>query len=583
MRELNLPRERYTSCRKFHGIGGLGREGIGYFKRLHNLSSVRHPALTTPEQRYALSTLPEGPVYPFAGEKIGWLCGDGRLFYDGSEVTGWDLCDTAAESHSVVMLGSRAVFFPDKVWFDTESGEFGRLEFSRTSNDSRATVSLLYSDGVYPQSMTYATEAPTDPQNTALWVRKELSTGGIVAYRWYDAIGEWERQDKLCYRVQFNFAGQDIKEGDRLEITACRTEEADIVGLFGLHRVAKVEHSALSFEAEPDHQLLPRICRKVSHSVILTLFTVERRIPDLTLVCTAGERIWGIDADGRTLRASAPGDPFSWYSFDGYGGDSFALNTAYPGRFTSVAEHKGLPVFFKSDMILYLQGSRPDNYSLRTVKGVGAAADSPLGVASAGEWLYYKSADGYLCRRSSERMERILDDRFDGPVSAVYDGRACIFSDAGRFVVCDILTDAICTEDGSAECFFIHRGCVHYICNREGVRTLCRIGGSGGSPVERGEWCLESTDFAPIDGFGALPRTLALDIESDGRSTVRVDFGWDGEYQNVGGFCFRGRLRRKLELPARTCSVCSYRISGRGDFTLREAEVSAPAERRAYG
>ena len=583
MIRLNNPRERYENCRRFRGIGDLSHEGAGYFRRLHNLSTRAYPVLTSAEPRYTVCALPDTEIYPFAAEKIGWLCGDGRLFYGGAEVEGWDCGDAAADFHSAVMIGRLAVFFPDKSWFDTESGEFGRLEFSRTSNDSRATVTVLYTDLVYPPEMTYSFTEPTEPQNNALWVRKDVSDGSFVAYRWYAAIGEWERQDRLLYRVSFDFAGDDIRAGDRLEITACNTEDAEIDGLLGLRRVAAVEHSAVSFEVEPDRKLLPRICRKTSHSVILPLFTMERRIPDLSLVCAAGERIWGVDADGSTVRASAPGDPFSWYSFDGYGGDSFALSTAYPGRFTAITEYKDLPVFFKSDMVLYLQGSRPDNYSLRAVKGVGAAPDSPEGAVSVGDSVYCKGSDGYLCRRSSDGAERICGELFDAPVCAVTSGRFCIFSDSERFVVYDTENRSLCTEDGGAERFLIHKGRVYYVSNSNGSRTLCRIGGSGGDPVESGQWCLESTDFAPIDGFGAIPRVLALDIESDAASTVRVDFAWDGEFQNVGGFNLRGRLRRELELPARQCSVCAYRISGKGGFVLREVEVRSPADRRAYG
>ena len=579
---LNNPHEHRNGCRRFGGIGDLSREGAGYFRRLHNLSSAAHPVLTTPEPRRSLCTLPDGDVYPFSAEKIGWLCGDGRLFYGGSEVEGWN-CGVFADIHSVVTIGNRVVFFPDKAWFDTESGAFGRLEFSRTSNDSRATVTVLYTDRVYPPSMTYSFTEPTEPQNNALWVRKDVSDGSFVAYRWYAAIGEWERQDKLHYRVSFDYAGEDIREGERLEITACRTEDAEIDGLLGLHRIGAVEHSAVSFEIAPDRKLLPRICHKTSHSVILPLFTMERRIPDLALAVSAGERIWGIDADGLTVRASAPGDPFSWYSFDGYGGDSFALPTAYPGRFTALADHKDAPVFFKSDAVLYLQGSRPDNYSLRAVKGVGASSDSPYSVVSIGDSLYYKGSDGYLCRRTSDGVERIFGERLDNPVRAVANGRFCVFSDGERFIVYDTENRALCTEDGVAERFFIHKGRVCYVCRAGGANTLCSIGGEGGQELPLGEWCIESTDFAPLDGFGAIPRILALDIESDGGSTVRVDFGWDGEFSNVGGFNFRGRLRRELELPARQCSVCAYRISGRGRFVLREVEVRSPAERRAYG
>ncbi len=582
MSSLIMPRDREKSCRRFYGLGDGTQDGPGYFSRAHNISSRAFPHAASCDDRYAVCDLPDTEIYPFSSDEIGWLCGDGSLYYGGERIEGWSHFDGSASWHRAVMIGTKAVFFPDKAWFDTETGECGYLGFSRTSNDSRATATICFTDGVYPSSMTYGLTEPTEPTDNALWTRKDLSNGSFVVYRWVEAVGEWERQDKLLYRVFFDFAGRDVTAGERLDITACRTEDTEIGELVGQHRIARVEHSAVYFECEPDRKLLPRICRKTSHSVVLTLFTMERRIPDLLAVCSAGGRLWGIDSDGSTVRASAPGDPFSWYSFDGYGGDSFAQTTAYPGSYTGICAVGDMPVLFKSDRLIRIQGSRPDNYSLISTDTVGLCPDSPDGAVSCGGVLYYKGTDGYLYRRGSGGGERISPFALEGRAVAGADSRFCVFSSDAGFTVYDTHSEAFCTEDGSAESFFTHGGSLWYIEKADGARRLYRMGrgsdgGIGvGSRVRVGRWELQSRDFAPDDSFGASPRLLCLDIESDGSSSVYVDFGWDGEFEHIAGFCFQGRLRREIPLPSRRCSCCALRIRGSGGFVLRELAVYTP-------
>lgn len=578
MSGLYMPRDSKLECSVFSGIGDISREGAGYFSKAHNISSRAYPRAVSALQRRQFCDLPDGDIYPFAGDKIGWLCSDGTLYYGGEQITDWDCGDSEADVHHTAMLGTKAVFFPNKAWFDTESGEFGSLEISKSSSDGTATASVYFDDGVYPSAMYYSLSEPTEPENNTLWVRKDFSDDSFTVYRRYSVTEEWVRQDKLIYRIFFDFAGVGISAGERLEVTACATEDTNIEGFLGQHRVYSVSHSTLLLESAPERKLLPRICRKTSHSVVLTSFTIERRIPDLSMICTAGERIWGIDADGSTLRACAPGDPFSWYSFDGYGGDSYELETAYPGAYTGICALGDMPVLFKSDRIIRVQGSRPDNYSLHSVSAVGLSPDSPDGAARDGESLFYKGNDGYIYRWNSSNPERISPFALSGCVAACSDGRFCVFGDSERFTFYDGKNGVFYTEDGSSQRLFSYGGAVWYI--QDG--KLCRIGdgadaGLGeGTLTDVGEWTIESSFFVPSDEYGASPRMLALDIESDGSSTVRLDFGWDGRFENVAGFCFRGRLRREVALPLRRCSSCAYRISGRGYFVLRGLTLSTP-------
>lgn len=570
---LHMPADRVLDCTRFGGVTDEPHEGVGCFRRAHNLSSRCHPHLSSPAARYRIGTLPSGRIYPFAAEKLGYMTSTGRLYYDGDLVQGWSFTDTSADSHSIVMLGKRAVFFPEKAWFDTESGECGSLGISKSS--SSAVVSIDFDDGVAPADYFYTLAEPTDPKNNTLWVRKDYSDDSFVCYRWYSATDEWVRQERLLYRVAFDFAGDGVNEGDRLEVTECASEETGFEGFLGMHRVRSATSGLIEFESTPERKLLPRICRDVSHNILLKCFTAERRVPDLCLVGVAGERIWGVDADGSTIRACAPGDPFSWFSFDGYGGDSFMLATSYPGRYTGIGCLDDMPVLFKSDRIIRLKGSRPDNFSLLSSAVPGLEEGCGEGVCSDGRALYYKGAGGVY--RYDSGLPELLFRLDAGEVKAACDGRFCYFAGDGGFAVYDTKNKVLCTEDGGAESIFCHGGSVWYI-SSDGENELFRIGegeGSGERMPER-PFVLESSHFPPSEVFGACPRSLAFDIESDGKSDVCLEFSWGGEFEHIAAICFEGRLRSEIMLPHRKCSVCAYRISGTGPFILREAALFTP-------
>lgn len=566
MRAPFVGSRRRRGCELFEGITSPAREGPGCMTMAHNLSSRLFPRLCTAPARTLAASAGQERIYPFAAQGLGWMTASGQLWYDSKQVEGWQYTDTSAESHSIVVLGKRAVFFPEKAWFDTESGECGLLEISKSSK--AAVASVDFEDGVAPAAYHYSLSEPTEPKNNTLWVRKDYSDDSFVCYRWYTATEEWVRQDKLLYRISFNYVDVGINPGDRLEVTSCASSETAFEGFLGLHRVVRTTPGLVVFECTPERKLLPRVCRSVSNTVVLTDFTMERRVPELAMVAVAGERIWGVDIDGSTLRASAPGDPFSWYSFDGYGGDSFALATAYPGVYTGIGCLDDMPVFFKPDRIIRIKGSRPDNYSLHSESAPGLAEGGESALCSDGRAIYYCGPAG-VRRCDGSGTEPLFEYEFSGRVKAACDGRFCYFADEGGFAVYDLENRVLCTEEGSAEALFCHPARIHLLCNEQGEWNIYRIGDGSLD----GEWLLESRAFAPSDSFGATAHSLALDVESSSELPILVEFGYDGCFEEVSELCFEGRLRLEVALPQRKCSTVAYRLRGRGPFVLREAAV----------
>lgn len=119
---------------------------------------------------------------------------------------------------------------------------------------------------------------------------------------------------------------------------------------------------------------------------------IERNVPDLDILFTHENRLWG--AKGDTIYASALGDPFTWYNFDTVDTASWSVDVMDEGDFTGGCSFLGYPIFFKENHIYKVYGSVPSEYSLVQSADLGVEAGSGKSLAIAGEKLYYLSRAG---------------------------------------------------------------------------------------------------------------------------------------------------------------------------------------------
>ena len=123
-----------------------------------------------------------------------------------------------------------------------------------------------------------------------------------------------------------------------------------------------------------------------------TEVTIERRVPDLKVICASNNRLWG--ADDTTIWASALGDPLTWYNYDGLSTDSYSVAVGTDGPFTACCEYGSNVLFFKEDKLHKVVGSVPSEYAVYTYTIAGVQEGSLKSVQVINEMLYYKGVDG---------------------------------------------------------------------------------------------------------------------------------------------------------------------------------------------
>jgi hypothetical protein len=130
----------------------------------------------------------------------------------------------------------------------------------------------------------------------------------------------------------------------------------------------------------------------------VTDITIEKRIPDLSHICTYGNRIWGVEKN--SIRCSLLGDGTVWedFSSDTFGtlpSSCFSLEVDTGGEFTAICEYNGNILAFKENCVHKIYGSKPENYTLNTqsLKGVRKGAGNTL--VNINGVLYYMGIDGF--------------------------------------------------------------------------------------------------------------------------------------------------------------------------------------------
>lgn len=119
---------------------------------------------------------------------------------------------------------------------------------------------------------------------------------------------------------------------------------------------------------------------------------VERKIPDLVCICESANRLWG--AEGKTIWASAQGDPLTFYNYDGLATDSFAVAVGTDGDFTGCISYSSNVLFFKENALHKVLGTMPSDYRVYdyTVPGVQEGSQKSMEVIN--EILFYKGVAG---------------------------------------------------------------------------------------------------------------------------------------------------------------------------------------------
>ena len=295
------------------------------------------------------------------------------------EVTGVTLTDTPKR---MTRLGNKIIIFPDKICV-TETYAGGRV-ISWTV--SPLDTSLSWTDGPIFFSGTYEGEPAT-------------ANCIYSATNWVDRfrIGDAVEISGCSIHPENNMTVviRDIKTGTYTDSQLQTKQYAILYFYDNTFTFGDAETTTIS--TEDGEVTVPGYCE---HGTQEQHVKIARNVPDLDIVFTHENRVWGAGKDPDTARdmiwASALGNPEVWYNFDPTGLEAWTVEVLDDGDFTGGYSFLGYPIFFKDNHIYKIYGSIPSEFRVVQSADIGVAPGSDKSLAIAGEKLYYMSRVGIM-------------------------------------------------------------------------------------------------------------------------------------------------------------------------------------------
>lgn len=505
-------------------------------------------------------------------------------------------------------MGSKVLIWPDKLAFDTETGQLETLGAKWELGDRKMTVCPCDTEGKMYEVAGAGDTEPESPEDGQLFLKgdpKNLYDYESVLEKWSAKSGKWVQVLVNTVRMTCPGIGSLLKEGDTVTLTGmpqavCDALAADLNGEIVVQALEGDDLVASLTPAQDSSRYYGSWTvtatgtswrsldgARTENEGLAVSITLERRVPDLDFVTEQGNRVWGCSKKENAIYACRLGDPTNWYSYRGIAADSYAVSVGSDGTFTGAASCMGYVLFFKENCIHKLYGSKPSDYQLSSVRCRGVAANAAHSLCVLNETLYYLSPDGVMAWDGSipTKVSAVLDaSRLANVQSAVggaLDGRYYlhISRTAGtqgqtRLLVYDT-ERGLWHEEDVCSCDMASTGGQLYLWDGQ---ALWAADPSRESDWQSTEGVEQQVSFELVTGDigqdGAEQRYLSrltLRLDAACASTVEVALSYDGgPWETVASLTAR-EARRSYDLPLvpRRHSTLRLRLRGKGQITLR--------------
>ena len=338
---------------KFYGHNNAMYCPDGYFRSTLNTSSDDFPLLSS--RKSFLWASNDFAIDSIAGKDKLALCGNENFYYNGQWISG-----VTSGKKRFVSMGAYLIIFPDKLCYNTYTGEVTHLESTSACN----------------------------------YISVEAETvEGDVSY-----TKEWVRVKKTGQPFSDNF-----KVGDGVELS---------------YKIGEASYTVTSvisgFEWSGglwccDLTADPKDFESASE---MTDIKLSRKVPDMDFVAECDNRLWGCSSEKHEIYCCKLGDPTNWNCFEGLSTDSYAVTVGSDGDFTGAVSYMGNILFFKEGCIHKVFGTKPSNFQVTETVCRGIKKGSSRSAAIVGEVLYYHSSEGIMAYGGSypEKVSEELGD-----------------------------------------------------------------------------------------------------------------------------------------------------------------------------
>ena len=400
---------------RFGGYDALGTEGA--VCSMENMTSDYYPELASRDSRYIIRTWTD-TYGMMGGEVLAIAAGTGVALYgrEGYMTTVAGILDGSDAERQIAQLGSYIVVWPDKKYI--RLGQNGSVVSGSVEAD--LTVPTVYFEsrtapsGIsYQYNCLYISDAATASavndavkagdalalncagilNTTAVLREKQYNPEGLRLY-FDDNLFDTDLR-RRCTLTAYYAAEQEFVIKDespwRCFVTPVALGAGDVLYLSEAEDVVEFPDGTTAevYAYTPSSAGAAEISFTEASG---TGVTIKRSAPELDFLFEHANRLWG--CRGKTIYASALGDPFNWNVFDGVSTDSWATDTGSGGDFTGAISYGGYPRFFKQERIYTLYGEIPEEFQLLENTCYGVQAGSGRSLAAVNGSLYYLSPVG---------------------------------------------------------------------------------------------------------------------------------------------------------------------------------------------
>jgi hypothetical protein len=562
----------------FGGYNGNLVIGDNEFADMRNMTSSYYPVVSPRGPRASLKNL--GFVTGLHAKNGISYCQGPQFCYNGKAVPGITLSGTGKQ---MVSMGAYILIFPDKIWFNTENGEWGYMEQSNTPTSS--TVAANY----YPctkdgERMEYPWTEPETPVNGEIWLDRSETPHRLM--KWSETTAQWVQVATTYIAISGTGVGVGISEGDAITISNARANggwgnDYETMGKFLEEQIAAINGTAIVQSRSDDHiviiGMLDAICEQYSMGP-----TISRTIPQMEYIIEANNRLWGCHygiVDGRTVNeiyASALGDFKNWRKYEGIASDSYAVSLGSDGPFTGAITYLGHPIFFKENYIHKVFGSMPSNFQLVTTNCRGVQSGCARSLAIIDDILYYKSSVDICAYDGSlpVSVSSAITEKYRNAVACGLNGKYYISMTSKKedaLFVYDSKRGMWHKEDNTQFKFAVTYDTDMYFISNGILYSL-----NGGNPFDDVEptyeepvdWMIETGDIGMTSPDHKYISRINIRLKTDGDIGIYTMYDSDGIWEDKGKISATIKNSFVIPIIPRRCDHMRIRLVGKGDAKI---------------
>jgi len=344
----------------------------------------------------------------------------------------------------------------------------------------------------------------------------------------------------------------EFRDGDAVEISGCTVNSSNNKSVV----IKSVDGKVLNFNDNT-----------FTAGDETAAITVKRSVPDMDFIAEYNNRIWG--CKGNTIYASKLGDPFNFNVFSGVSSDSYSVEVGSQGEFTGVAAYTSQIVFFKENCIHKLMGTKPSSFSIVTSIAPGVQKGSEKSICNISDTIFYKAATGVMAFTGNipEPISDVLGTKKYISAVAGADGRKYYICLNGMEGKKELMVynpqKGLWIKEGETDVvdFAYHNGHLCYIDREDKKIYSC----NHDDVTERFDWFREFRETEENTVYKKGYMRLYIDRDCEPDSTVRIMVNYDRKgWQTVYNGMYSNRKIIRVPLVPERCSICSFRIEGRG-------------------